>query len=37
MEACADCDLETEYTLLDALEVVNVIRDDVVTEKASTR
>ena len=35
MEACADCDLETEYTLLDELEVVNVIRDDVVTEKAS--
>ena len=34
MEACAECDLETEYTLLDELEVVNGIRGDVVTEKA---
>ena len=36
MEACAECDLETEYTLLDELKVVNGIRVDVVTEKAST-
>ena len=35
MEACAECDLETEYTLLDKLEVVNGIRVDVVAEKAS--
>ena len=37
MEACAECDLESEYTLLDELEVVNGIRADVVTEKATTR
>ena len=35
MEACVDCDLETTYTLLDELEVVDSIQDDVVTEKAS--
>ena len=35
MEACAECDLETEYTLLDELKVVNGIRVDVVAEKAS--
>jgi hypothetical protein len=36
MEACAECDLETEYTLLDEIKVVNSIRVDLVTEKAST-
>ena len=36
MEACAECDLESEYTLLDELEVVNGIRADVVSEKAAT-
>ena len=36
MEACAECDLETEYTLLDEIKVVNGIRVDLVTEKAST-
>ena len=35
MEACAECDLETEYTLLDELKVVNGIQVDVVAEKAS--
>ena len=34
MEACAEWDLDNEYTLLDKLEVVNSIRGDVVTEKA---
>ena len=32
MEACAECDRETEYRLLDELPVVNGIRVDVVTE-----
>ena len=36
MKACAECDLESEYTLLDELEVVNGIRADVVSEKAAT-